>query len=376
MGEKRSKIAEQYKWDIASLYADEAEWENDYSRALELADGFSGYAGRLAENAENLFRALKDRDEMWRIFERVYVYARQRRDEDNAEAKYQALTDRAHTLMAQMAAHAAFFESEVTAMTEEELAAFRKAIPELSDYDFVLRKLIRQKPHILSQKEEKILARLSEVLGATGDIFTMLSDADMKFGEITGDDGKSVELTHGNYIKFMESKNREVRRAAYETLYTAFQKQRNTLAATYSANTKADVITAEIRHYDSSLAAALSGDDVGDDVYNNLIDNVGRNLPALHGYLDTKRRALGLGKLAMYDIYVPVASPLEEREIPFDEAVSLMRTALAPLGGEYIETAERGAFSERWVDVYENEGKTSGAYSFGCYDSKPFILMN
>jgi len=159
-------------------------------------------------------------------------------------------------------------------------------------------------------------------------------------------------------------------------MYQAYQKQRNTLAATYSANTKTDVITAEIRKYRSSLSAALSGDDVSEDVYNNLIGAVGRNLPALHGYLDTKRRALGLDKLSMFDVYVPVTDPPEEREIPFEEAVSIMRSALAPLGEEYISAAENGAFAERWIDVYENEGKTSGAYSFGCYDSTPFILMN
>jgi oligoendopeptidase F len=235
---------------------------------------------------------------------------------------------------------------------------------------------MRQKPHILSHREEELLARLSEVLGAPDDIFTMINDADMKFGEVLLEDGNPVELTHGNYIKFMESKNRDVRRSAYETLYAAFQKQRNTLAATYSANTKTDVIGAGIRHYDSALAAALSGDNVSKEVYENLIDTVGRYLPLLHKYLDVKRRALGLPKLAMYDLYVPVFSPPEERDIPFEEAVTSMRDALAPLGAEYLEVSAGGALNERWIDVYESEGKSSGAYSFGCYDSKPFILMN
>ena len=376
MGAKRKEIPEGYKWDIASIYPDEADWENDYARALELADRFSGYEGRLAGDAETLYEALKDRDGMWRLAERIYVYARQRRDEDNSEPKYQAMTERAHTLMARMAALAAFFGPEVTAMTEEDLSSMGEACPALSDYDFVLRKYMREKLHVLSYKEEELLARLSEVLGATNDIFTMLSNADMKFGETVGEDGKPIELTHGNYIKFLESKDRDVRRAAYEILYTSFQKQRNTLAATYSANTKTDVITAGIRNYSSSLAAALSDDNVGEDVYGNLIGSAGRNLPALHGYLDTKRRALGLDKLSMYDIYVPVANLPEEREIPFEEAVAMMETALAPLGEEYTEAAKKGALSDRWIDIYENEGKTSGAYSFGCYDSKPFILMN
>jgi len=376
LGTKRAEISDNYKWDIASLYADDADWEKDLERALALAEGFAGYAGRLGESAETLLEALQGRDGMWQVAERVYVYARQRRDEDNAEAKYQAMADRAQTLMAQIAALTAFFGPEVTEIAEDTLATFRESCPALAVYDHALKRFMRQKPHILSQKEEELLARLSEVLGATGDIFTMLSDADMTFGEITGEDGNPVELTQGNYIKFMESTAREVRRSAYETLYTAYQKQRNTLAATYGANVKTDVITTGIRHYDSSLSAALSDDEIKEDVYNNLVETVGRNLPALHGYLDTKRRALGLDKLAMYDIYVPLTSPPQESDIPFEEAVAMVQKALSPLGDEYIEAASAGALKGRWIDVYENEGKTSGAYSFGSYDSKPFILMN
>ena len=372
---KRTEIAEKYTWDIASVYQDEAEWDKDYERALALADEFAAFSGRL-KDADSLLGALKARDMMWRLAEKVYVYARQKRDEDNTNSRYQAMTDRVHTLMADISARTAFFEPEVIALPDEEIEAFRSACPELADYDYVIRKLIRQKPHVLSHKEEELLARLSEVLGATNDIFTMINDADMKFGEIEGEDGNTVELTHGNYIKFLESKNRYVRRNAYETLYTAFQKQRNTLAATYSANTKTDVIGAEIRHYGSALEASLSGDNVGKDVYENLIETVNRYLPFLHKYLDIKRRILDLPKLAMYDIYVPAASPPDEKEIPFEDAVYIMREALEPLGNEYLEISTRGAFDDRWIDVYESEGKSSGAYSFGCYDSKPFILMN
>jgi len=380
---KRSEILEQYKWDLGSLYNDEAEWERDYAHALDMADGFAAYDGRLSESADTLLHALRERDEIWRLAERVYVYARQRRDEDNREAKYQAMTDRAQALLSRLAAATAFFEPEVIGTCEHLVAdagitpsATGAADHGLHAYAHVLRTLIRQKPHILSRPEEEILARLSEVLSATNDIFTMINDADMKFGEIEGEDGKPVELTHGSYIRFLESKNRDVRRAAYEGIYTAFQKQRNTLAAAYNANTKTDVISAGIRHHDSALAAALSGDNVSEDVYDNLIINVGKNLPALHGYLDVKRQALGLDRLAMYDIYVPVAEPPGEREFPFEEAVAIMGEALAPLGEEYVKACTEGALSERWIDVYESEGKSSGAYSFGCYDSKPYIMMN
>ena len=373
---KRDEIPEEYKWDIEHLYTDEADWERDCEYALELADNFSALSGRLAEDPAVLLRALRELDEMSRLAERVFVYARQKRDEDNTLSKYQAMADRAQTLLALISARSAFFGPEVTAMSEDDIAGFKKACPELADYDFALRQLMRQKPHMLSKPEEELLARLSESLEATNDIFTMINNADMKFGEIKDEAGENVELTHGNYIKFMESKNRGVREAAYERLYRTFRKQRNTLAATYAANVKTDIIKAEIRHYNSSREAALSGDNVSTAVYNNLIETVGRYLPSLHDYLDVKRRALGLEKLEFYDIYAPVAEPPDEKEIIFEEAVSIMIEALAPLGSGYVETCSRGALNERWIDVCENEGKTSGAYSFGCYDSKPYILMN
>jgi oligoendopeptidase F len=278
--------------------------------------------------------------------------------------------------MAKVAAATSFFIPEIISLDDETMDAFLAAEPGLQVYDFELKSIRREKPHILGTSEEEILARLSEALGATSDIFTMLSDADLNFGEIAGEDGTPTELTHGNYIKFMESKNRSVRKAAYEAMYAAYISMKNTLATSYAYNTKTDVITAGIRKYPSSLEAALSSDNVSRDVYTNLIGTVGRNLPVLHRYLDTKKRLLGLDRLAMYDVYAPVVDPPDEdKEIPFEEAISIMEKALAPFGTEYTEVATEGARGG-WVDIYENEGKSSGAYSFGSYDSKPFILMN
>ena len=376
MAKKRTEIDDKYKWNIASMYADEAAWEKDYEESLRRAEAFSSYAGRLNEGSAVLLEALKARDALWQITEKVYVYARQLRDEDNTLSAGQGMTDRAHTLMAKAAAFSSFFIPEIISIGDEEMAVLIADEPLLEIYDYELRSIRREKAHILGQSEEEILAKLSEALGATNDIFTMLSDADMRFGEITGEDGDPVELTHGNYIKFMESKNRPVREAAYKAMYTAYISMKNTLATSYAYNVKTDVISADIRKYPSSLEAALSSDNVSRDVYTNLIDTVNGNLPVLHGYLDTKRRLLGLDKLAMYDVYAPlVDAPDEGKGVTFDEAIQIMGKALAPLGEEYVNAAIEGAQSG-WIDVYENEGKSSGAYSFGSYDSKPFILMN
>ncbi|GHU66589.1 oligoendopeptidase F [Clostridia bacterium] len=376
MAKKREEIEDQYKWDIASLYAKETQWESDYAEALRQAEAFAPYSGRLGESAAVLLAAFCARDAVWQLTERIYVYARQRRDEDNTDPVRQGLADRAQALMAKVAAATSFFVPEMISLEDAVLDAYVSAEEGLARYGFELKSIRREKPHILGQNEEEILARLSEALGATSDIFTMLSDADLRFGEIAGEDGQPEELTHGNYIKFLESKNRSVRKAAYEAMYAAYISMKNTLATSYAYNTKTDVITAGIRKYPSSLDAALSSDNVSREVYTNLIDTVGKSLPVLHRYLDTKRRLLGVDRLAMYDVYAPMVNPPNEGgEIPFEEAINIMAKALAPFGEEYVQTAVNGARGG-WVDVYENEGKSSGAYSFGSYDSKPYILMN
>jgi oligoendopeptidase F len=238
----------------------------------------------------------------------------------------------------------------------------------------MFRVLLREKAHVLSEPEERLLARLSEVTGATNDIFGMIDNADMKFGFITDEDGDVVELTHGRYIGFMESRVRSVRQEAFAKMYDAYGKQRNTLAATYGFNTKTDVVMARIRKYPSAIEAALSGDNIPLSVYDNLIRSVNDGLGALHRYLEIRRRMLGVDELHMYDVYAPVIDRKEEK-LPYEDALRILREGLDALGEEYTGAVARG-LEAGWIDVYENEGKTSGAYSFGSYDSKPFILLN
>lgn len=370
----RDQIDSKYKWNIEAMFSDESQIEPILQEVLEEAGSYSDFAGRLTESAATLLSALRQRDAIWQKLEKVYVYARMRRDEDNRKTEYQAMTDRCQTVIAQVSAAMSFFTPELLSASEETLLSYIRQEPGLAQYEFFIRDLLREKAHVLSKEEENILAQMGEITGATNDIFTMLNNADIKFGKITDEDGDEVELTHGNYITFMESHSRQVRKDAYEQMYAPFKSMINTIGATYNYNTKTDVISARIRKYDSARQAALSGDNIPGEVYDNLIKVVNDNLPAVHRYMEIRKRLLGVDKLHMYDIYVPLIE-LPKQVIPYEEGLEIMREGLAPLGEEYLARMNRG-IEEGWIDVYENQGKTSGAYSFGSYDSYPYILLN
>ena len=332
------------------------------------------FAGRLTESADTLLAAFQKRDDIWRRLEKIYVYARMRRDENNAETKYQAMADHCNSVIAAVSASMAFFTPELLSASEETILAYIDAAPGLEIYRFAICDTMRQKAHILTQTEENILAQMSEITGATNDIFTMLNNADIKFGTIIDEDGDETEVTHGNFIKFMESHDRDVRKNAYNAVYDAYKELINTIASAYNYNTKTDVVSARIRKYESARAAALSGDNIPAEVYDNLVAEVHKNLPAMHRYVELRKKLLGVDKLYMYDMYVPLIK-LPETSVSFEEGLDIMRDALQPLGEEYLTKMNKG-IEEGWIDVYENKGKTSGAYSFGCYDSYPYILLN
>ncbi|MCB6994662.1 oligoendopeptidase F [bacterium 210820-DFI.6.37] len=378
MGDKalksREQIDKKYKWNIEDMFPDEARIDRDLEDVLAETEEYKKFMGHLTESAAVLLNALKARDAIWQKLERVYVYARMRRDEDNRKTQYQAMTDKCQSVIAQVSAAMSFFTPELLDAPEETLLSYIDQEPGLKEYEFFLRDLLREKAHVLTKAEENILAQMSEITGSTNDIFTMLNNADIKFGKITDEDGDEVELTHGNYITFMESHDRSVRKEAYEHMYAAFKSMINTIGTTYNYNTKTDVISARIRKYDSARQAALSGDNIPGEVYDNLVKVVGDYLPTVHRYMEIRKRLLGVEQLRMYDIYVPLIE-LPKKDIPYEEGLEMMREALAPLGEEYIQRMNEG-LKAGWVDVYENEGKTSGAYSFGSYDSMPYILLN
>lgn len=371
----RDQIDRKYKWNIEAMIADESTIDNDLEDVKAQASAYAEeFSGKLTQSADVLLKAYKDRDAIWRKLENIYVYSRMRRDENNAESKYQAMSDKCGAVIAAVSASMSFFTPELLASSDDIILGYIEQNEGLKEYEFAIKDTLRQKEHILTEAEENLLAQMSEVTKATNDIFTMLNNADIKFASIKDEDGDEVEVTHGNYIKFMESHDRDVREAAYNAMYDSYKDLINTIATTYNYNTKTDVVSARIRKYESARAAALSEDNIPGEVYDNLISVVNDNLPAMHRYVELRKKMLGVDKMYMYDMYVPLIE-LPKTVISYEEALDMMREGLAPLGEEYITKMNAG-LAEGWIDVYENKGKTSGAYSFGSYDSFPYILLN
>jgi len=370
----RNEMQTSFKWNIEAMYPDESVWESDFLEVIKLSEKYKIYSSKLAADSRTLLEAFINKDKIWQLLEKLYVYSRMRRDEDNRLDKYQTMNDRCSSLIAKASTAMSFFIPELLTIPELKLRDFIENESGLQIYKFAIDNILREKAHILSNEEENIISQYSEITGATNDIFTMLNNADIKFGTLIDEDGDEVELTHGKFIGFMESSNRDLRKKAFEMMYAAYIKQINTIATTYNYNTKTDVIVSRIRKYPSSLNAALSGDNISLSVYENLIETVNKNLGLLYRYMDIRKKILHLDELHMYDIYVPLyKSP--DKNLSYEDALQLMKDGLSVLGPEYMKRVEDG-IKNRWIDVYENQGKTSGAYSFGSYDSMPYILLN
>lgn len=371
---KRSEVPAEYKWRLEDMYATDADWEQDVQKAKKLAEEISAKKGTLSESGKQLLDVLTLQDELLKTLDQVYVYARMRRDEDNANSTYQGLTDRATALSTQVYSAISYIQPEILEIPTETLENWLQQEPGLDHYRILLNEIIRFKPHTLSTEEEALLANMSEIASAPSKIYGMLNNADLKFPMIRDENGEEVELTKGRYIQFMESKDRRVRKEAFEALYSTYGKFRNTIAAALTSSVKADVFYARTRKYPSSLHSALFSDNVDISVYDNLIATIHEHLPLMHRYISLRKKALGVDELHMYDLYVPIV-PEVEMKIPYEQAVETIKEALRPLGEEYGSVLAEG-FSSGWIDVYENEGKTSGAYSWGAYTTHPFVLMN
>lgn len=371
---QRSDIAKEYKWNIEAMYPDESQWEKDIEECINSASDFEKYKGKITSSAMTLFEVLKEKDRIWQRLEHAFVYAAMKKDEDNRVTKYQSMDDKCSAAIAKVSASMSFFAPELLEASEELILSYIEENSELKQYEFVLKDALREKKHVLSSAEENILAQLSEVTGAANDVFKMLNNADLNFGSIVDENGNTVNLTHGNYINFMESHDRNVRKAAFCNMYESYKKLINTIAVNYNYNTKNDVVSARIRRYDSSRQAALYGGNIPENVYDSLIETVHEYLPVLHRYIELRKKVLGVDELKMYDIYVPLVK-IPKQHISYHKALEIMQEALSPLGEEYLAQVDKGT-KEGWIDVYENQGKTSGAYSFGAYDSMPYILLN
>lgn len=370
----RDQIDSKYKWKINEMYSDDEQWKKDYQTIESKAKDFVSFSGKLGSSPQILLKALQKKDNIWLLLEKVYVYARMKKDEDNRINKYQAMSDKAGSLISKTSSYLSFFIPELLEIPEDKLRGFIKAEEGLKLYEHVINDLLREKAHVLSKEEENIMAQLGEITGATNDVFTMINNADIKFGTIIDEDGDEVEITHGRYTGFMESHDRRVRKEAFEHMYEAYDNLKNTLATNYNYNTKTDVITARIRKYSSARDAALSSDNIPAAVYDNLINTVNSKLNLMHRYMEIRRKLLKVDEVHMYDMYVPLVE-MPKEIISYEKALDIMREGLSPLGEDYIRKMNRG-IEAGWVDVFENEGKTSGAYSFGSYDSMPYILMN
>jgi len=368
----RSEVPEALTWDLSPLYAAPEAWEADFARLGEAAAPVLAMQGKL-DSAAAVARLMEAETALDRLLERLHTYAHLRHDEDTAHDGNQAREARIRARYAEIAAQCAWITPELLAHPEEEIRAWMEA-PELKDCRRTLLKVLRSKPHVLSTAEETLLARGSEVLAASEQTYGLLTNADLAFPDIPGPDGKPLPLTEGTYRSHLENPDRGVRKAAFETLLGGYGKLQNTIASTLSATVKAHAFMAQVRHFPSSLEAALFDDQVPAAVYDGLIGATHEALPLFHRYLDLRKRALGLADLDMYDLYAPLV-PSCAAKVPMEEARGWVQEACRPLGPDYAG-ALRSAFESRWIDWPENKGKRSGAYSSGCYDSPPYLLLN
>jgi len=371
---KREEIDEKYKWRLEDIYPSIEAWEEDFAKARLNNEKILEYRGTLSQGPERLLECLKFCDEMMALNDKIFVFARMRRDEDNSNPVFQALTDRAIVLLTEASAAVSFIEPEIISMDEEKLKSWINENSGLKVYSHYFDEILRQKAHILSEKEEELLALAGEIAHAPSDIFSMLNNADLKFPYIKDENGNETELTKGNYIRMLESRDRRVRKDAFHALYGTYRKFGNTLAASLSSNLKKNRFFATVRKYDSCIQKALDADNVSVDVYNNLIATVNKNLHLLDRYLKLRKKALKLDELHMYDLYVPIVEETR-KNISYAEALELVKEGLKPLGDQYICDLDN-AFKSGWIDVFENQGKTSGAYSWGAYLTHPYVLLN
>ena len=371
---ERKEIDSKYKWSLEDIFESDDKWERAFSAIRLRAEKFSRFQGGVAENGETLAEVMRELAELSDELLSVYVYARMRRDEDNEVSNYRGMSERAEELQSDVVGNISFFEPELISAGREKIDSLIKENEKLSVYVHFFDNLFREAEHILSEREEKLLAMSLGMSESAHSIFSALNNADLKFGEIADKDGKLHELTHGRYGIFLESADRTLRQAAYEAMYAQYKKYKNTFAASYSGSVKSDLFFARARKYKSTLDMRLSDSNVSESVYDGLIEEVSKGIPVLSDYLRYRKEKLGLSELCMYDLYTPLVSE-DEGEIPFEEACNIVLAAVAPLGEQYVSDMKR-AFSEGWIDVYENRGKTPGAYSWGDNVHHPFVLLN
>ena len=369
---KRSDLPMEQTWDLTPLYKTGAAWEKDFKKLRALVRDFNQYKGKLSD-PQMLYEAFRASDKLSLAVEKLYTFAHLRSDEDTGNSENRARVDRISALSSEIGGETAWFEPELSALPEEQFKALLKA-PVLKFYRRTLKEIGRDRKHTLSEAEERVLELSGDAFQTPEKTFSALNDADLVFPMIKDEKGNDIRLSHGNYIKMLESENRTVRHDAFKGIYSVYSMFKNTFASLMDAEVRNHVVDAKMRHYKSALCSSLSEDNIPESVYRSLISAVHENLEPLYEYFAFRAEKLGLKKLDMYDIHCPLV-PNAARNVPWDEAVSMVKNALAPLGEEYVSVLDK-AFRERWIDIPECKGKRSGAYSGGCYGKPPYLLLN
>jgi oligoendopeptidase F len=376
----RSQVKTELTWDLTPVYDSEAAWAADEKKVRKLIKNLPEFSGKLKRSGKQILDFLRLRDEAGLIVERLYTYSHLKADEDKGNSHFQALNETAASLFTLYSSAVSWSRPELLSIDPDKLRSFIDKTPGLDLYRVQLEEMLRQRDHVRSHEVEELLAQYSQVGRGPRNTFSMLDNADLKLPKVKNDQGQEQQLTHGNYITFLQSRNPAVREAGYRGMMEAFESMRNTIASNYSTHVNGDIFEARSRNYKSALAAALGPDNIPLSVYTNLVETAHKYLPVLHRYLDLRKKILAKkGELAgnqlhMWDLYVPLVAEVDYT-IDYHAAQKTVLSAVAPLGGEYVKILAEG-FNSRWVDVHENKGKRSGAYSSGCYGTPPYMLMN
>lgn len=370
---KRSEISDEYKWSVKDLYSSDELWNNDYEKALKSTQEKSSFEGCVMDSADTLANALSESEKDDYITERLYVYAFMRYYEDTSDGTYQQMSGKAQMLAVKMSEKYSFLVPEIMAADDDKVARFLDS-DKIKPYRHLLCDMLAKKEHTCSQKEEKLLAMASQMADSPSDIFSKFNNADVKFGKVHDEHGDEKELTSAGFSVFMESRDRNVRKEAFYALYRQYKSYINTLAASYYGNVKQAVFFANARNYESTLQMYLSGSFIPESVYTNLIDTVNNNLDKMHDYVSLRKKTLGVDELHFYDIYAPLTSDYTVK-VSYENAKETVLDALKILGDDYVSQVKKG-YESGWVDVYENDGKRSGAFSWGAYGTHPYIFLN
>lgn len=371
---KRDEVPVEKTWDLEAIFKTDEDWYKELEEAKRLLPEIEAYQGKLGESAEQLYNLFVLQDKISNKIGTLFTYAHMRKDQDTTNSHYQEMNAKAESAYTKIASSMSFIVPEILALPEGKVEEFVKEHEPLQHYKHTLDEITRQRAHVLSEKEEKLLAGFSEIGSNPSQTFGALNNADLTFPSIRNEEGEEVDLTHGRYVGFLKSDDRNVRKSAFDAMYDTFGSFKNTFASTLGGHVKKNNFNAQVRQYDSARQAKLDNNNIPETVYDNLLEAVNDRLPLLHRYVELRKKALGLDEVHMYDLYTPLVKDAE-MEVSYDEAKDIVLKGLEPLGEEYVGIVNKG-FENRWVDVEENKGKRSGAYSSGHYGTNPYILMN